>query len=151
MLIVLLLLPVAIAERYTSPTQDGEFILRPQRAWGLIFTLIRVDDSAVLGSSGDALREAMEVYRDSPDRPIKVELLYLSSDEAYAYITKEGERFVIATPPRLVWEVWGRGRTDAGLQGEVDVIGFLDYESGRPIGLADSIARAVLYDARRTP
>jgi len=141
-LIVLLLLPVAIAERYTSPTQDGQFILKPLRAWGLILTLIRVDDSAVLGSSGDALRESVELFRDSPDRPIKVELLYLPLDEAYTYITKTGERFVIAAPPRLVWEVWGRARDDTGLRGEIDVIGFLDYESGHLIGLADSIAQA---------
>ena len=140
LIVLLLVAPVTVAERYTSPTQDGQFILDPLKSWGFVFTLLSVGGSSELGSSGDALREATLVFETRPELPLKVELLYLPDDEPYIYVTKAGQRFVIQAPPRLVWEVWGRG--DVGTQpgAHIDVIGFLDYSSGRLLDLADMFA-----------
>lgn len=138
MLIVLLLLPVPIAERYTSPTQDGRYVLDPLRAYGFIITLVEAAGGAALTSSGKALAEAKSVFVDGAQRPLKVELLYLSDTEPYVYVTRGGYPLRIASPPRLVWEVWGRDvRGDP--RGPVEVIGFLDYVSGRPLGTSDPV------------
>ncbi len=133
-LIVLLLLPAVVAERYTSPTQDGQYILNPLKGWGFVFALLRVDDSAALGSSGEALKRARVAFADSAERPVKVELLYLSDAEPHVYVRKTGGTLLVAVPPRLVWEVWGRSGDDTGTNEPVDVIGFLDYGSGRLVG-----------------
>ena len=139
-LIVLLLLPAVVAERYTSPTQDGRYVLNPLKAWGFVLTLVGVDDSAALGSSGEALKRARVAFMDSAERPVKVELLYLPDAEPYVYVKKTGRTLLIAAPPRLVWEVWGRSGDEAGSDEPVDVIGFLDYSSGRLLGSSDSPA-----------
>ena len=136
-LIVLLLTPVTIAERYTSPTQDGQFILRPLKAWGFIFALVGVDGSPALGSSGDALREARAVFANTAKRPVKVELLYLPGDRQHVYVTRTGEILLISAPPQLVWEVWGRSGDETAREGIIDVIGFLDFQTGRLLGSGD--------------
>ena len=138
-LIALLLLPAPIAERYTSPTQDGQYLLDPLRAYGFIFTLLRVGDDAVLGSSGKALQSAKTVFVDSYWRPVKVELLYLDDERPYEYLKRTGERLLITNPPRLAWEVWGRSRDRTASEEALDVIGFLDYTSGYPVGATDWI------------
>ncbi len=139
-LIVLLLLPVTIAERYTSPTQDGQYILNPIKAWGFVLTLVGVDNSAVLGSSGDALREARSLFVDTTEQPVRVELLYLPEEQPYVYVRRTGRTFLIAVPPLLVWEVWGSSRGRTNSEEPTDVIGFLDYDSGRMLGLSESVA-----------
>ena len=40
-LLVLLLLPMPLAERYTSPTQDGQYLLSPLRAYGFLMAVER--------------------------------------------------------------------------------------------------------------
>ena len=140
-MIVLLLLPAIVGERYTSPTQDGQYILNPLKGWGLILTLLTVDDAAALGTSGDALRSARAVYVETAYQPVKVELLYLAGQGPYVYLRRSGETVMIASPPRLVWEVWGRSRDRTSPQEPLDVIGFLDYESGRALGLSELVVQ----------
>lgn len=130
-LVMLLALPAPIAERYTSPTQDGQFLVSPIRSYGFIVTLARVGGSAALGNSGKALIKAKSVFTGDKVRPTKVELLYLPDSKPYSYISQSGETLSIATPPKLVWEVWGAGS-------QPDVIGFLDYVSGEPLGASSS-------------
>jgi hypothetical protein len=139
-LIVLLVLPTPVAERYTSPTQDGQFLVHPIRSYGFIITLARESGGAALGNPGLALAEAKKVFAGSGSRPVKVALLYLSARDNYAYVTRAGEALSIAAPPRLVWEIWGRDTDPSSTQANTtDVIGFLDYRSGETIGTAQPI------------
>lgn len=94
-------------------------------------TLARVGGSAALGNSGKALIKAKGVFTDDQAPPFKVELLYLPDSKPYLYTSRSGETFSIATPPKLVWEVWGAGS-------QRDVIGFLDYMSGERLGTSSS-------------
>jgi hypothetical protein len=127
MIVVLLLLPAPIAERYTSPTQDGQYLLSLVRSYGFILTLARIGDSAALGNSGKALVKAKSVFTDTQAYPARVELLYLPDLKPYAYVNTSGATLIIASPPKLVWEIWGPGS-------QPDVIGFLDYVTGEPLG-----------------
>lgn len=131
MLVVVLTLPASIAERYTSPTQDGQYLVGPIRSYGFILTLARVGGSAALGNSGKALIKAKSVFEGDQVRPALVELLYLPDLKPYVYISRSGETLSIAAPPKLVWEVWGTGS-------QPDVIGFLDYVSGERLGTSAS-------------
>jgi hypothetical protein len=130
-LVVLLALPAPIAERYTSPTQDGQYLVSPLRSYGFIMILARVGGTATLGSSGKALIKAKSLFTSDRVRPTKVELLYLPDSKPHSYISRSGEMLSIVAPPRLVWEVWGAGA-------QPDVIGFLDYVSGEQIGTSGS-------------
>jgi hypothetical protein len=135
-LVVLLVAPTPVAERYTSPTLDGQFIVHPVRSYGFIFSLMAKSGSATLGSPGEALAEAKSAFADSGSRPVKVALLYLSGRVSYSYVTKAGTTLTIDIPPSLVWEVWGRPAQSSSDQTDVtDVIGFLDYSSGERIGM----------------
>ena len=127
MIVVALLLPAPIAERYTSPTQDGQYLRSLVRSYGFILTLARISDSATLGNSGKALVKAKSLFTDTRAYPTRVELLYLPDHKPYVYVNTSGETLIIATPPKLVWEVWGPGS-------QQDVIGFLDYVTGEPLG-----------------
>lgn len=132
MLVVLFLaVPTSIAERYTSPTQDGQYLVSPVRSYGFIVTVARAGGSASVASSGKALTKAKSLFTDDRRRPAMVELLYLPDSKPYSYISRSGETFAIASPPRLVWEVWGAGS-------EPEVIGFLDYTSGEQLGTSGS-------------
>jgi hypothetical protein len=134
-IIVLLVAPTPVAERYTSPTQDGQFLVHPIRSYGFIITLARASGSATLSNPGEALTEAKRAFSDSGSRPVKVALLYLSARDSYSYVTRAGETLSIAAPPALVWEIWGRDSDPSSAQANTtDVIGFLDYASGDKIG-----------------
>lgn len=130
-LVVLLVLPASVAERYTSPTQDGQYLVSPIRSYGFIVTLARVGGSAALGNSGKALVKAKDLFAGDKVRPARVELLYLPISNPYSYISRSGETLSIYAPPKLIWEVWGIGS-------QPDVIGFLDYVSGERIGTGGS-------------
>ncbi len=139
-LIVLLVAPTPIAERYTSSTQDGQFLTHPIRSYGFIITLAKESGSATLSNPGQALAEAKRVFADSGSRPVKVALLYLTARDDYTYVTRAGGTLSIAAPPRLVWEIWGRDLDPSSTQvNTTDVIGFLDYESGERIGTTDLV------------
>ncbi len=156
-ILLLLALPLPIAERFTSPNQDGEYATHPIRAYGFIVALLRASGSAQLSNSGKALSQAKAVFSASSLRPTKVKLLYFPDRKPYVYYTRAGVALTIMDPPRLVWEVWGilgpsqplapgsdRGTattTEATFPasssvtaGSVEVIGFLDYVTGKQIG-----------------
>jgi len=127
-LLVLSILPAPIAERYTSPTQDGQYLFSPARSYGFVLALARTGDSAVLGSSGKALAKAKSVFTDDRTYPSKVELLYLPDRRTYTYASLSGQILTILDPPDFVWEIWGPAP-------QPDVVGFLDYVSAERLGL----------------
>ena len=156
-ILLLLALPLPIAERFTSPNQDGQYATHPIRAYGLIVALLRASDSAQLSNSSKALSQAKAVFSASSLRPTKVKLLYFPNGKPYVYYTRAGVALTIMNPPRLVWEVWGildpsqplAPGSDQGTvttteatfpasgsatASSVEVIGFLDYVTGRQIG-----------------
>jgi hypothetical protein len=159
-ILVLLALPLPIAERFTSPNQDGQYAFHPIRAYGLIVALLRASGSAQLGSSGKALSRAKAIFAASSFRPTQVKLLYFTEGKQYVYYTRAGAALTIVDPPRLVWEVWGvldsghvagspagssttapaegptsiPGAPTTKAGGGADVIGFLDYVTGETVG-----------------
>ncbi|HZJ02529.1 MAG TPA: hypothetical protein VFE20_02435 [Thermoleophilia bacterium] len=105
--LILLILPIPIAERYSSPTQDGQYATNPIRAYRFVFAAARVSPSSELNTSGEALDRAKTVFRDSAYRPNKVELLFLPGDEEYQYTTRDGQTMRFREEGSFVWEVWG--------------------------------------------
>ncbi len=159
-ILLLLALPLPVAERFTSPNQDGQYAIHPIRAYGLIVALLRASDSAQLSNSGKALSQAKALFSASSLKPTKVKLLYFPDGKQYVYYTRAGIALTILQPPRLVWEVWGvldpsqpltpgpeptaappATATTSPLAAPspttastVEVIGFLDYVTGKQIG-----------------
>jgi hypothetical protein len=156
-ILLLLALPLPIAERFTSPNQDGEYAIHPIRAYGFIVALLRASDSAQLSNSGKALSQAKAIFSTSSLRPTQVRLLYFPNGKLYVYYTRAGVALTITDPPRLVWEVWGildpsqplapgsdqgaAATTEATVPApssattsSIEVIGFLDYVTGKQIG-----------------
>ena len=159
-ILLLLVLPLPVAERFTSPNQDGQYAIHPIKAYGLIVALLRASRSARLSSSGRALGEAKRVFPATGLRPTGVKLLYFPSSKPYVYYTRAGTALTILVPPRLVWEVWGvvdlgqvaqsrpgstsatsaqpvstgADTTAAEVGAGVEVIGFMDYVTGEHIG-----------------
>ena len=148
-LIMLALLPTPIAERYTSPTQDGQYVLNPLRSYGFLLALMRAGDSAVLSSSGKALETAKTSFMEMDLRASRVELLYLADRPAYVYLRKAGGSLVISDPPPLAWEVWGRARDRTAADEPLDVIGYLDYASGALLGNSGRFAGHLTVTATR--
>ncbi len=105
--LILLILPIPIAERYSSPTQDGQYATHPIRAYRFVFAAARVSPSSELNTSGEALDRAKTVFRDSAYRPTKVELLFLPGDEEYQYTRRDGRTMHFQEEGSFVWEVWG--------------------------------------------
>ena len=105
--LILLILPIPIAERYSSPTQDGQYATNPIRAYRFVFAAARVSPSSELNTSGEALDRAKAVFRDSAYQPTKVELLFLPGDEEYQYTTRDGRTMRFQEEGSFVWEVWG--------------------------------------------
>lgn len=138
--IAMLLLPMPIAERYTSPTQDGQYLSNPSNAYRFVFAAARVSTSSELNTSGEALDSAKDVFGDSDYLPTKVELLFLPARSSYTYTTRTGEAVTAKDTGEFVWEVWGvpreAGAGDDKVQDteEADVIGLLDYVTGTLLG-----------------
>jgi len=128
---VLILLPMLIAERYTSPTQDGQYLLHPARAYQFVLTAARSSRSSQLSTSGEALAAAKSAFKDTTTRPTKVELLFLPGDGAYTYRTHGGDVLTVNDPGRFVWEVWGVDTATGDAGGTPDVIALIDYVTGR--------------------
>lgn len=126
--VVILLLPMPIAERFTSPTQDGQYLTNPVRSYQFVFAAARVSTGAKLGRSGQALEEAERALRPLSFTVTKVELLFFPTAQAYAYVSRSGRRLDADRVDRFVWEIWGLPAAEAG--GQPDVIALLDYQSG---------------------
>jgi len=130
-----LTLPMPIAERYTSPTQDGQFLLHPLKSYRFVLAAARVSTSSKLSTSGKALEHAQTLFAGSDVRPTKVELLFFPEPQPYSYRTRadgpgRGQELRVDEPSRFVWEVWGTSPTDTGDGTEADVVALVDYVSG---------------------
>ena len=133
--VVVLCLPMPVAERYTSPTQDGQYLAHPLRAYGFVVAAATVSPSSVLNTSGEALARAKSLFATTDLSPNKVELLYLGGSDSYEYLTEDGARLFVPDPGTFIWEVWGLTPGNADTD-RTDVIALLDYKSGE---LLDSV------------
>jgi hypothetical protein len=130
LLAVLLLLPMPLAERYTSPTQDGQYLLDPLDSYRFLAAVARVSSASKLGTSGAALKSAKQTFLGSAYRPTEVHLLFFPERRGYTYITREHITLSLAMAPQFVWEVWGVPAESGGSRQKADVLALLDYESG---------------------
>jgi len=128
---ILIMLPMPIAERYTSPTQDGQYLLHPVRAYQFVLTAARASRSSQLNTSGEALAAAKSAFKDTTTRPTKVELLFLPEGGTYTYRTRGGDVLTANDPGQFVWEVWGVETATGDAGGTPDVIALIDYVTGR--------------------
>lgn len=128
--VVLLLLPMPLAERFTSPTQDGQYLTNPVRSYQFVLAAARVSTKAMLGRSGQALEEAERAMEPLSFAVTKVELLFFPKAQAYEFVSRSGERLRAARVDRFVWEIWGLPATGAESGEQPDVIGLLDYQTG---------------------
>lgn len=140
--VVVALLPALVAYRYTAPGQRGEFLSHPWRGWSFLGAALRVPGDSELKTSGEALRKAEWLFKDSVVDPVEVQLLFVKAGEPYAFSQDVAGRQVVAevTPSyRFIWEVRGTlpGGTGPGASPSTVVVALLDYETGR-----------LLYDAR---
>jgi hypothetical protein len=133
--LLLLLVPLPLAERYTSPTQDGQYMFSPLRAYRFALAAIRVSPDSELNTSGKALNQAKESFPQAL-RPTKVELLFFPDDEPYSYTTEGGETLALPNPPQFVWEVWGVAANEPDQ--EAEVIGLMSYETGELLSAIES-------------
>jgi hypothetical protein len=133
------LLPALVAYRYTSPVQRDEFVSHPWSGWSFVAAALRVPGDSELKTSGEALRKADWLFKDTAIDPQEVQLLFVTAEEPY-HFTQEvagvpAEADV--TPSyRFIWEV--RGTVPAAAGHAEAVVALLDYETGR-----------LLYDVRR--
>lgn len=140
--LVLALLPALVAYRYTSPVQRGDFVSHPWEGWSFVGAALRVPGDSELKTSGDALRKAEWLFKDTPIDPQEVQLLFVTADEPYHFTQEVGGARTDAevTPSyRFIWEVRGTVPVDGGASAgpEAVVVALLDYETGR-----------LLYDVR---
>jgi hypothetical protein len=136
------LLPALVAYRYTSPVQRGDFVTHPWRGWSFIAAALGVPGDSELKTSGEALRKAEWLYKQTGIAPHEVQLLFVAAGEPYAFEQEiAGSRIEAAVTPeyRFIWEVRGTVPTGAraGAPRETAVVALLDYETGR-----------LLYDVR---
>lgn len=142
MIVVIALLPALVAYRYTSPVQRDEFVSHPWRGWSFMAAALGVPSDSELKTSGEALRKAVWLYKQSGITPLEVQLLFVTAGEPYAFEQEvAGDRLEAAVTPeyRFIWEVRGTVPTGAGTGAprQTAVVALLDYETGR-----------LLYDVR---
>lgn len=129
-LVVLLLLPMPIAERFTSPTQDGQYLTNPIRSFQFVLAAARVPTEAQLGRSGQALQEAQRSLKPLSFEVSKVELLFFPRSQTYEYATRGGRILRVEDVGHFVWEAWGVPAGQSGREIQPDVVGLLDYQTG---------------------
>ncbi|HEX2502915.1 MAG TPA: hypothetical protein VHK00_03150 [Miltoncostaeaceae bacterium] len=137
--------PVPIAERYADGPGGAEIgRARLDRGWEFVYQAVRLSRDARLGDDDRALEAARQVWAGPPALAQSVDLVYMDGPfevpvPAGGVEPPAGLR--VATPPsRLGWAVEGTtfdGRTPRGVR---QMIGLLDYPSGR---VAWDIRRAV--------
>jgi hypothetical protein len=140
--LVVVLLPALVAYRYTSPDQRGDFVSHPWRGWSFVAAALRVPGDSELKTSGEALRKADWLFKDSAVDPLEVQLLFVTADAPYDFSQNlAGVRGGAQVTPsyRFIWEVHGTVPVAAGAGAgrETAVVALLDYETGR-----------LLYDVR---
>ena len=128
--------PVPIAERYADGPGGAEIgRARLDRGWEFVYQAVRLSRGARLGDDEQALQTARQVWAGPPALARSVELVYL--DGPFEVPVPEGgaqpaSGARVAVPAsRLGWVVEGTtfdGRTPRGVR---QMIGLLDYRSGR--------------------
>ncbi len=129
-LALVLYLPMPIAERFTSPTQQGQYLTSPLRSYRFVIAAATVSPAAKLNASGEALAAAKALFEPHGIRPTKVELLFFPEPQPYSYTSRDGHVLTVPHTGRFVWEVWAPLPSDDTNAGVVDVVGLLDYVSG---------------------
>ena len=140
--LVVALLPALVAYRYTSPEQRDEFVTHPWRGWSFVLAALAVPGDSSLKTSGDALRKADWVFRDTAVDPTEVQLLFVTAGEPYDFSQElaGGSSEARVTPSyRFIWEARGTVPTGPGqaAASEPAVVALFDYETGQ-----------LLYDVR---
>jgi hypothetical protein len=129
--------PVLIAERYSDGPGGADIgRARLDRGWEFVYHAVRLSRGARLGSDELALKAAREqVWAGPPALAQSVRLVYM--DGPFDVPVPEGglapppERQTATPASRLGWVVEGTtfdGRTPRGVR---QMIGLLDYRSGR--------------------
>jgi len=140
--VVVALLPALVAYRYTSPVQRAEFVSKPWRGWSFAAAALRVPGDSELKTSGDALRKADWLFRDTAVDPFEVQLLFVTAGAPYRF-SQDVDGVLIerdVTPRyRFIWEVRGTVPETTGVDAEPQtmVVALLDYQTGH-----------LLYDVR---
>ena len=136
--VLVALLPALAAYRYTAPSQRNDFVTHPWRGWSFLWTALAVPADSRLKTSGQALREAKRLFRDSPVEPVEVQLLFVAKGKPYSFVHgPPGATTTSTVTPdyRFIWQVTGHVTID-GTETTL-VAALLDYASG-----------AALYDVR---
>lgn len=128
-LVVVLLLPMPLAERFTSPTQDGQYLTHPIRAYGFVIAAAHASHGAHLGQSGKALDRAHELLAGTGTSATMVELLFFPSSQNYEYRTRTGSLLQAEVQGPFIWEIWAKA-ADAPSSEQPDVVALLDYQTG---------------------
>ena len=128
--------PVPIAERYADGPGGAEIgRARLDRGWEFVYQAVRLSRDARLGDDDLALKAARQVWAGPPALARSVDLVYM--DGPFEVPVPAGgleppPGLGVASPPsRLGWAVEGTtfdGRTPRGVR---QMIGLLDYRSGR--------------------
>jgi hypothetical protein len=128
--------PVFIAERYADGPGGAEVgHARLDRGWEFLYHAVRLSRGAGLGSDGAALETARKVWAGPPAVAQSVRLVYM--DGPFEVPVPEGGLAPapgkrVATPAsRLGWVVEGAVFEGRVRRGERQMIGMLDYASGR--------------------
>ncbi len=137
--------PVPIAEHYADGPGGAEIgRARLDRGWEFVYQAVRLSRGARLGDDDRALAAARQVWAGPPALAQSVELVYMDGPfevPVPAGGVEPSPRSRVAAPAsRLGWAVEGTtfdGRTPRGVR---QMIGLLDYSSGR---VAWDIRRAV--------
>ena len=128
--------PVPIAERYADGPGGAEIgRARLDRGWEFVYQAVRLSRGARLGDDEPALHTARQVWAGPPALAQTVELVYMDGPFEVpvppgGLEPPPGGR-VAAPDSRLGWVVKGTtfdGRTPRGVR---QMIGLLDYRSGR--------------------
>ena len=128
--------PVPIAERYADGPGGAEIgRARLDRGWEFVYHAVRLSRGARLGTDERALETAREVWAGPPAVARSVELVYM--DGPFEVPVPPGG---LAPPPgretaipasRLGWVVEGTAFDGRSPRGVRQMIGLLDYATGR--------------------
>jgi hypothetical protein len=130
--------PVLIAERYSDGPGGAEIgRARLDRGWEFVYHAVRLSRGARLGTDEQALETARQVWAGPPALSQSVRLVYM--DGPFEVPVPEGGgapppgRSVVTPASPLGWVVEGtvfEGRRPRGVR---QMIGLLDYASGRVV------------------
>lgn len=135
--LALLWTPSLVARGYTTSAQPIDFLARPDKGWRFLYDTVRLSRHARLGSEGPARETANRIWRHVE----AVELVYLVGPVTIpippgGLAPARPQR--VRPRSRLTWFVEGRVSGRAR-----QIIGLMDYRSGRVIWDVRRVARPV--------